>query len=547
MQRADRRIFVWRPVVVLATLGAVCSPRSAVATPPTGSGDRGVEDDTSTFAPGPAEPVRDGRLGPSTHVRDDSALSPKVDPAHATHVPPGAITLTLEEVITSLDATHPLLESADAKIEERDGKVMSSRGAFDPTLSAEGRLGFMPNGKYTNQTAGVGVSTVTPFYGLGAYAGWRIGLGNYPIYAGKDITGTAGELRAGVSLPLWKDGIIDARRAALRQAELGRDEAGLMRLQKRLELEKKASKSYFDWVAADRKLAVEQGLLELAEQRDDGIRRQVERGNLAPVEAIDNRRQVLSRRGRVIGARREVRQKALEVSLYARDADGSARVPDERTVPADFPPELDPNTHDVDGDVERANELRPELAIFRIQRGIAEVDARLARNQRAPNIDVRGEVSKDLGQVEAQVSPLLSGDILPVEFGVGMVISIPIPLRKARGALRSAQARQRQVDAELSFAADQVEVEIRQAHAAWAAAYGQLQLARENTQANERLAELERTRFEKGDSDLLRINLREVSAASAAKAEIEAHAAYHQAFTEYLVAAGIGVSGAFRM
>jgi len=471
-----------------------------------------------------------------------SALDPETDPSVVLERT-GYTPLTLDEIIASLDQTHPLLDSADAKIEASEGKILSSRGAFDPRLSAEGRLGFMPDGKYTNQGAGVSVSAVTPFYGLGAYAGWRIGLGNYPIYAGKNITGTGGELRAGLNLPLWRDGIIDERRAALRQAELGRDEAGVQRLQKRLELERKAAKSYFDWVAADRKLAVEIGLLELAEQRDDGIRRQVERGNLAPLEALDNRRQVLDRRSRVIAAQRDVRQKGLEVSLYARTADGAARVPDDHTVPAGFPVERDPRQHDVERDARQARELRPELSILRIQRGVADVGVRLAKNQRAPNIDVRGEVAKDLGRVEAQVDPLLRNDILPVEFGVGVVVSIPIPMRKARGELQTARARQRQVDAELAFAADQVEVEVRQAHAAWRAAYDQLKLARENTRANEQLASAERIRFEKGDSDLLRINLREVSAANAAKAEIEAHAAYHQALAEYLVATGVGLSG----
>lgn len=451
--------------------------------------------------------------------------------------------LTLEEVIDSLDATHPLLESADAKIEQTEGKIMASRGAFDPKVAAEGWFNFMPDGKYTNQYVGAKVQAVTPWYGLGAYAGWRIGLGNYPIYSGKNYTGSAGELRAGVSLPLWRDGIIDERRAALRQAELARDEAGLGRLLKRLELEQKAAKSYFDWVAADAKLGVERGLLDLAEQRDAGIRRQVQQGNIAPVEAVDNRRQVLSRQGRVIGAKQELRAKSLELSLYARDPQGRSLVPADDTIPHSFPAELDPALRDVDADVQRATELRPEVAMYRIQRQMADVDARLARNQRAPNIDVRGEVAKDLGSVPGSVDPLLESNILPLEFGVGVVLAIPIPMRKARGSLRAARARQRQVDAELAFAAEQVEVQVRQAHAAWKAAYDQLQLARENTEANEQLADAERTRFERGDSDLLRINLREVSAANAAKAEIEAHKRYHQAYADYLVATGVGLSG----
>ena len=52
------------------------------------------------------------------------------------------------------------------------------------------------------------------------------------------------------------------------------------------------------------------------------------------------------------------------------------------------------------------------------------------------------------------------------------------------------------------------------------------------------LAELERTRFERGDGTLLFVNLREQAAADAALLELEALAEYHRAAADLRAATG---------
>jgi outer membrane protein TolC len=181
---------------------------------------------------------------------------------------------------------------------------------------------------------------------------------------------------------------------------------------------------------------------------------------------------------------------------------------------------------------------RPDAAAMRIASRKLEVDQRLARNQRSAAIDLRGMVAKDFGAADPSLDDSLISGLLPVEVQTGLAIEIPIPLRKARGDLERVRADKRRVDLDVRWLSDRIEMEVRSAHASLVAAYRNVELARRAVAVSERLAEAERRRFVRGDSDLLRVNLREIAATDAATAEVDALAAYHRAVADYVAAVG---------
>ena len=438
--------------------------------------------------------------------------------------------LVLDDVLRSVAATHPLLEAAEQRVRAADGAEQAARGGFDPQLRVRGM--WTPLGGYPNHRVDVELRQPTPLWGLTVYGGWRLGRGEFAPYDYRAKTATGGEVRAGATLPLWQGGAIDRRRADLSAAAIRREAARVELEGRAVELERLAAKAYWTWVQAGLRREVTRRLLELARQRDAGLQRQIAAGSVPAVEGLDNRRAVLDRDARLVAADRALQQAALELARHLRDGRGRMEIPDPARLPGAFP-RPGPPPEDLEAMVEEAWRARPDLVRMSLQREALAVEQRLARNQRAPRIDLDAYVAKDLGRVDP-----MDRVLLPTEFGAGVMVELPLALRQARGQLRATEAELARMDAELRFLRDVIATEVRDAHAALDAAYRRVELTRAAVEAARGLAEAERTRFQRGESTLLFVNLREQTAADAAVLEIEALADYHRAVADLLAATG---------
>lgn len=103
--------------------------------------------------------------------------------------------------------------------------------------------------------------------------------------------------------------------------------------QTRLSAFRAALGHYWDWVAAARQRAVARALLDLAEARDVQLADAVALGQIAPIERLDNRRAILQRQSALIAAERLLEQRAIDLSLYYRDASGAPVRPEAARVP----------------------------------------------------------------------------------------------------------------------------------------------------------------------------------------------------------------------
>lgn len=436
--------------------------------------------------------------------------------------------LTLDEVLDSVDASHPDLESARLGVDAADGRALAARGGFDPTLAM--RSVWTPVGYYSNGRFDATVRQPTPLWGAGVYAGYRIGWGRFPVYdAGLD-TLSGGEVRAGIDIPVWRDGPIDDRRAAIQRAKARRDEARQVRDATRLELEREAAYAYWDWVAAGQSLRVARELLAIAESRADGLEVQASEGAIERIKVVDNRRLVLDREARAVDAERAFEQASVRLSLYLRDAQQQPVRVSEPRVPPGFPEPRPLDIASIEDEVAAAIARRPDVSASIAARRATAVDVRLAKNRMAPNVNLQSFVAKDFGDGPSQLRP--------VEWGAGVVFEMPLPLRGARGEHRAARAELASRDALLRGLRDRVEAELRSAHVALRAAVRTVGIAREQVAAASDLAEAERVLFREGNSDLVVVNLRELAAADAANQEIETLADYHRAHADYMVASG---------
>lgn len=436
--------------------------------------------------------------------------------------------LQLGEVLDAVEQTHPDLEVADRKVQEAEGKELAAKGGFDPKLAIRSK--WTPVGYYNNGQVDTLVKQATPAWGIGAYAGYRVGFGSYPIYKGDLQTLSGGEMRAGIDVPVWRDGPIDARRAKIKQAKIRRRGARQQRSAAQLQIERDAATAYWTWVAAGLRLRVARDLLGIAEKRNAGLVELADAGAIERIKLVDNRRLVLDRRAKVVAAQQKFNAASLKLSLFLRDADRNPVRVEEGRVPTRIgrPARIDVSS--PENEVTEALRRRPDVAALETEREASRVEVRLAKNQRAPAVNLQTFVAKDLGSGPVELGPL--------EWGAGVVVELPIPMRKARGEYRAAKASLAGVDAKRRGLRDKVGVEIRDALVALRAAEQSAELAAEQVIAANELADAERTKFTEGASDLVIVNLRELAAADAATQQIDVLAGYQRAHAQFMTATG---------
>lgn len=443
-------------------------------------------------------------------------------------VPPvgGGPPLGLDEVLASVELHHPVLAAQAERLRAAEGMRLSAEGGFDLGLGVSAMTSVL--GYYEYGRADAVLTQPTPFWGATVTGGYRLGLPysdhGIPVYYRNYETLDAGELRLGLTVPLLRDGPIDARRATLRQREEGVTAASEELAARVLRTSLAATDAYVRWVAAGRRYEVARELLALAEERDAQIAARVAAGAIPAIEHLENRRAIVERRQVVVQARRLLEQRALALSLYYRDGDGAPRVVSPDRVPTGLaaPAEL---REDEGASVARALRQRPELRRFAAMRRQADVALEVAENQLLPRLDVSATGSIDMGRA-ATTDPDRAYETQRAyerpQLDATLTFQLPLQQRDARGRVDQARAERAALDADRELAEDQIRIEVRDARSAIRAASEALELATEGEEVARAVADAERSRFENGATTLLVVNLREAAAAQAAQARIDA-------------------------
>jgi len=405
------------------------------------------------------------------------------------------------------------------------GKALGAQGAFDTKLSAKSEMNQF--GFYKNRVHGAEVSQPLRNFGGEVFGGYKRGQGNFGPWEQDLLSLSGGEWSGGVRLPLFRNREIDERRTDLLLAELSISVADASIEKQRLKLFETAAKFYWEWASAGLKLQVAEALLQIAEERNRQVEESVDAGQVAAIEIVDNRRAIYQRRSAVVSAERALQNAAFELSMFYRDENGRPLVAERERLP-ELPEPSSLTPDQVEADLLRALEQRPEIVGTLVERRQSDAALSLARNQMKPEIDVSAQYGRDngVGSITKRGSELIAG----------VTFKTPFQRRKAKGEAAVQQAKLEQLNQKLRFARDRVSVEVRDAVSALEAALQRLELIRFELDAAQQLAEAERERFELGDSTLFVVNLRELSAADARFKVISSLAEYHKAMAVYRAA-----------
>jgi len=443
-----------------------------------------------------------------------------------------AQTLKLEDVLESVERNYPPLIAALLERDIAEADVLAALGKFDLTLRA--RIDTDQFGYYRNERAFTGFEQATQWNGAGFYGGWRVGDGSFAPYDGKLDTRSFGEWSGGLKLPLLRDRAIDSKRADLRKSELGRALASLSIDQQRLVIQQRATRRYWDWVAAANRVQLAQSLLDIASARDHFLRESATAGQIAAIEVTENARAILQRRTTVVEAERALQQAAIELSLFYRDGKGAPVLATRAQAPAAFGELESIADARLLEDVEAAIRRRPDLRRFDVQRAQLEVDRRLAINDRRPAVDFQLGFTAEGGQGSVRRGPQ--------ELKAGIVFELPFQRRTATGKILAAEAKLNQLTQRERFLRDQIVAEVRDAVSAVQAAFDRARLLEQEITIARELEVAERERFQLGDGTLFLVNLREQVTADTVNRHIGALNDYFRARAQYefSIAASLG-------
>ena len=450
----------------------------------------------------------------------------EIRPLMTTTTVPDRDRLTLENILQSVEKHYPPLRVAllEAPIAEAD--YLAAQGRFDLVLRSfvdTNSLGF-----YESRRFDVSAEQPTALWGTSFFSGYQTSGGSFPSYDGKLQTNGLGEYRAGMRVPLFRDRALDSRRAELGKASLGRRLAGLGIQQQRLVILQAATARYWNWVAAGRRFAVAQSILDMAVEREKILETAVELGQLPRFEVLDNKRIIEQRRSQFVAGRRGLEQTSFDLSLFYRDDQGQPRVAEPAQLPSAFPRPTGIDENQLERDITQALDRRPELARLSTQQDQVRIDERLAQNRRLPGLDFILSYDRELGERRIPRGPN--------ELRAGISFELPLQRRTATGQAVAARTRVAQIDQRLQFQREQVSVEVRDAVSAVRAAYEGANVLEAEVLATRQVEDAERLRYDLGESTLFVLNQRELQTADAQIREVSALADYYRALALYELA-----------
>jgi outer membrane protein, heavy metal efflux system len=438
--------------------------------------------------------------------------------------------LRLEDVLGSVERAHPLLMAASRDVEIAAAETQSAQGGFDISWKTKGTA--RPIGYYDALTVDSLVEQPTGLWGITPVAGYRLGINDFPIYDEKYRTLRYGELRAGVNIPVWRNGPIDRRRATLQKAELGNELAALSYVQQGIELRRAASYRYWAWVAAGQKLKIGETLVQNVESRQAALAARVLSGDLPAIDEADNARAMEQRYAQLAMASRSLDQASIELSLFYRDGNGEPKVPEPEQLPSSWPT-VARVAKSSSVALSTALTRRPEPKRLDLQQRQYDVELTYTENQRAPAIDVQVMGSRDFGPSQPD-RPDLSKTVLEL----GVLVDIPLQNRVNDGRARALRALLERTSQQRRLASDRVVADVRDALSAIQRSEDRIASTRREVELALELERAERARFDAGDSQLLIVNLREQQTAEAELREVDAMLDYHRASADLKAACG---------
>ncbi|TNF29445.1 MAG: TolC family protein [Bacteroidetes bacterium] len=409
--------------------------------------------------------------------------------------------LTFEDYNAIVRQHHPMAVQAELIRKKGEATVQMARGGFDPKIGTDiSQKYFKGDQYYSLIDAGLKVPT---WFGIEAYAGYEQNGGSY--LNPENSTSGGGLAYAGISLPIGRGLFIDERRAELRSAQIYEKSTEVEQRLMMNELLYEAGKAYWNWFEKYQVLQVYKEALDLAQFRFTAVKQQAELGDRPSIDTLEAGIQVQNRMLALQQAELDFRNSSALLSIYLWE---SGQIPlelEETTIPVDKSTVLLRTTEGLL--LDRMDSLiayHPYLQQYRYKIDQLKIERRLKIENLKPQLDLKYNA---LNQVVGN-NPF--ADLSINNYNWGLQFSMPIPLRKERGALRLAKLKIQNAELDVVDTQAQIGYKITASLNEWNTTREQTQLYERTVRDYLGLLDGERSKFDAGESSLFMVNSREL-------------------------------------
>lgn len=435
-----------------------------------------------------------------------------------------AKTLTLEEVIKSAIKNYPTIFSHYDKIRTAESNLLAAKGFFDIRLKqnySDGTKGY-----YDGKTYDAEIEKHLGALGSRVYGGYRKSYGKFATYEGGSITNSGGEFRIGTKFSLLKDRDIDQNRLSLILGSLSVEEAKIELENIKMEIIRDATKAYWSWVCAGKIFQIYEDLYQLSKNRQKQLEVKSQKGDLAQIVVVENRKNLLKRQASLAKIRQDFESASIYLSLFFRDNNGNPINPKSKKLP-----DLDLNLSKIPNevDIQKAKELalfrRPEIRLLQIKSNEQRNELKYAKNLLQPELDVEFGASKDEGNGPRSRSE--TNNYANFSF------SFPLQQREGKGKVSAAESKLSAISYEKTLMEDQIKVEIDQIILKKLTISETYSLLTEEAKLAETLQSAEIEKFKQGASNFFLVNIREQDYAASRAAAIEVFKEFQNTKADY--------------
>jgi outer membrane protein, heavy metal efflux system len=414
--------------------------------------------------------------------------------------------LSEKDILENVLQQFPSIKMAQDDISIAKGEETAARGAFDILL--QGSL-TKKTGDYDNSVLDAKIVKPTSLFGLDLYAGYKKGTGQFAVYDGDYQTLDKGEWNVGLKLPLLRDFLIDERRARLQKTNLAIDQRQFQLQAVELEQVKNALHRYWDWMLASKRILIQKGLLDTAQQRDVWLHKRTKAGDIARFERNDNLRSILQRKSFVMQSELNLEQSIAELIYYINDEKLHKLMQNPHSIPDNdllhFKSVL--LTKTVPELTTLALQQRPELKGLNLQIEQNKIDESLQNNKFLPKLDIQAQYSKDEGAGSTSLDDN--------NFKTMVNVEVPLQYRAIRGRQSQIRSLTQKMMNQRQFLEQRISADIKIFKKNLQIALQRRDLAKEEWALAQKLEQGERIRFSHGETNVLIVNLREQASAEA--------------------------------
>lgn len=442
------------------------------------------------------------------------------------------LVLSKDDVVSIVRKYHPVVRQADVLVDKSEAAIMTARGGFDPKLATDfSRKTFDRQFYYSYFNPNL---TIPTWYGVELKAGVE------EIYGDRlSNESTVGKTSyAGVNIPVTRGLLFDERRATLRQAQVVLQMSEAERRQMVNTVLYDALTAYWLWVKQYNVYSIYSEAVTLNKQRYNMVKNEFLQGNSPAIDTVEALAQLQSFMLLQNEALMEFTNAGYELSNYLWLDNNQPVAWNERVVPDTTSLAFD-NVDDIVPPLEQllveAANNHPKIQKADTKIDYYEIERRLKAQQLMPTLDISANLlSKGYGMPQELTTTFLENN-----HKIGVGFSVPLLLRKERGAYKEAKLKKLDATIERDYVQLEIENKIKSYYNEVLTLQKQIELYRDAYSNYARLLNGELTRFDVGESTVFLVNSRENKLLDARQKLLELQVKWHKSYAGMLWASGV--------